>query len=142
MEGRVLLPQVKGLVEMEIFVRSRRRWPWANFLYLTIILGFFLVSPSGKAQEDDDDLGKMARCSWDAPTYGTPVHHYILQVVTLGSADIETTTVNNIMNEYHDVYVEFGLTYKARVAGVDDQNRQGPWSLWTPIYGPRETHEE
>lgn len=127
---------------METFVKPRRGFPWANILYLTILLGMFLVSPSGRAQEEEDGLGKLARCSWDEPTYGTPVHHYILQVVKLGSANIETTTVDNIMNEYHDVFVEFGLTYKARVAGVDDQNRQGPWSLWTPIYGPRQTPED
>lgn len=124
---------------MERFVNSGRGFRLANIIFLTILFGLYLVAPSGKARGDAPP-GKMARCSWDAPTYGTPVHHYILQYVELGGADPDTTTVDNIMDEYLDVPVTFGLTYKARVAGVDSLDRQGPWSLWTPLYGPQEEY--
>jgi hypothetical protein len=124
---------------MERFVKSDMRFPLLNVLFLTILLGLFLVSPSGKARGDAPSE-KPARISWSAPTYGTPVHHYVLQFVELGGADHDTTTVDNILDEFLDVTVTFGLTYKARVAGVDSLDRQGPWSLWTPIYGPKEDY--
>lgn len=80
--------------------------------------------------------GKTSRLSWIAPLGGTPVHHYLVQVIELGAAGSDTTVFNNVTGNYQDVPVEFGMTYKARVAGVDSLERQGGFSKFTPIYGP------
>lgn len=109
----------------------------AKILFLLILLLMLVAALSGRAQTNP--AGKLARCSWDPPTYGTPVDHYVLQVVKLGGSDPDTTLFDEIEVTFKDVWVVYGNTYKARVAGVDSLNRQGPWSLWTPIYGPEWT---
>jgi len=121
---------------MGYFVKSRQGPQWVNSIFLVAILGLFLAALSGKAQDEAPRLVD-ATCSWGAPTYGTPVHHYVLQLVKLGGAAFDTTTFDSIQAESTSLELELGYTYKARVAGVDAQGRQGPWSLWTPVYGPR-----
>ena len=121
---------------MEHFVKSRQGLRRVNSIFLVAILGLVLVALSGKAQ-DEAPRQVTATCSWGAPTYGTPVDHYVLQLVKLGGAAFDTTTFDSIQAESFDLDLELGFTYKARVAGVDAQGRQGPWSLWTPVYGPR-----
>lgn len=116
---------------------SRTLLIWAPFVFLTIIFLLMILAPSGKAQIPNFQ-GKNARCSWDPPTYGTPVEHYVLQVITFGGDDPDTTTYDNITDTFMDVWVKYTFTYKARVAGVDAEGRQGPWSLWTPLYGPEQ----
>ena len=141
MEGAALLPLVKGIVEMGIFLQNRRGAPRVHFFFFLIFQGLIFAVPSGRAQEGYTG-STLARCSWDPPTYGTPVHHYILQVVNV-TYDPDTPVVyDNIMDEYLDVPVLFTNTYKARVAGVDSLGRQGPWSQWTPLYEPDEVPGE
>jgi hypothetical protein len=139
--GRDLFPQVKGNVEMVNFCWTGGALRKSRVIFLLGLAVMATVALSGRAQ-DGPPTGKNARCSWDPPTYGTPVHHYVLQVVELGGASPDTTTFGDITETFRDVWVTFGLTYKARVAGVDAENRQGPWSLWTPLYGPEWTPED
>lgn len=134
-------PKVKGIVDMVNFLKSGRSSLGVNILFLVIVLGLFLASPSGRAGNGYDPSTE-ARCSWDAPTYGTPVDHYILQVADVTFDEPATETYDNILDEYFDVPVEFFHTYKARVAGVDSLGRQGPWSLWTPLYNPDAVPDE
>jgi len=75
--------------------------------------------------------------SWTAPTTGSPVHHYVLQLSTDGGPFVtvgSSTTTEYVMD------LEVGHTYSARVAGVDDQGRSGPYSEdsepYTPDFGP------
>ncbi len=75
--------------------------------------------------------------SWNAPSTGSPVHHYVVQLSTNGGAyqpsGTSTTTSINLT-------LTVGSTYTVRVAGVDAQDRQGAYSLpsdpYTPDLGP------
>jgi hypothetical protein len=75
--------------------------------------------------------------SWTPPTEGSPVHHYVLQLSTDGGP---FTTVGSVTGTSYVMDLEIGRTYVARVSGVDDQSRQGPWSEssdpYTPDVGP------
>jgi hypothetical protein len=105
-----------------------------------VLVLLLLLGAANLAQSNDGQPGKIARTSWDPPVSGTPVHHYVVQIVELGGADADTTTYDNIADEFLDSMVFFGLTYKARVAAVDSLGRQGAFSFWSPIYGPREEY--
>ena len=85
--------------------------------------------------------GETSRLSWVAPLGGTPVHHYLVQVIELGAAGNDTIAINNVVETHQDVPVKFGMTYRARVAGVDSLERQGGFSKWTPVYGPEASFE-
>ncbi len=75
--------------------------------------------------------------SWTAPSTGSPVHHYVVQLSTNGgayqAAGTSTTTSINLT-------LTVGSTYTVRVAGVDAQDRQGAYSVasdpYTPDLGP------
>jgi glyoxylate utilization-related uncharacterized protein len=75
--------------------------------------------------------------SWTAPTTGSPVHHYVVELSTGGGAyqAAGTTTTLSI-----SLTLTVGTTYTVRVAGVDSQSRQGAYSLpsepYTPTLGP------
>lgn len=75
--------------------------------------------------------------SWNAPTEGSPVQHYVLQIATDGGP---YATVATVAGTSYTLELEIDRTYTARVAGVDSQDRQGPWSLesdpYTPDVGP------
>jgi hypothetical protein len=75
--------------------------------------------------------------SWTPPSTGSPVEHYVVQVSTNGGpyASAGTTTTTSISLTF-----TVGNTYTVRVAGVDAQDRQGPYSApsdpYTPDIGP------
>ncbi len=75
--------------------------------------------------------------TWTAPSTGSPVHHYVVQLSTNGGAyqAAGTTTTTSVT-----LTLTVGSTYTVRVAGVDAQSRQGPYSLpsdpYTPDLGP------
>ena len=71
--------------------------------------------------------------SWTPPTEGSPVHHYILQLSTDGGP---FTTVGSVSGTSYVLDLEVGHSYVARVAGVDDQGRQGPYSADSDPYSP------
>ena len=109
------------------------RLPW--FL-LGCLLFLFLWAGSVPAEE----LTKGARCSWDKPLYGPPVDHYVLELEQiLGDKVVGWELLDWITEEFYLVELEFGFQYRCRVAGVDGDGRQGPWSLWTSLYAPEDT---
>ncbi len=79
----------------------------------------------------------QVEASWTAPTEGSPVDHHILQISTDGGP---FTTVGSVTGLSYTLTLDVGSTYVARVAGVDAQDRQGPWSEesdpYTPDIGP------
>ena len=72
--------------------------------------------------------------SWDPPTTGSPVVHYVLQLSVDGGQTYGT--VATVEDTSVQLELEIGQTYIARVAGVDSQDRQGPWSLPSDPYTP------
>jgi hypothetical protein len=75
--------------------------------------------------------------TWDAPTEGTPVEHYIIQHSVNGGV---FSTVGTAQTNTFVLEATVGDTHRIRVAGVDDQSRQGPFSEpsdpYTPDLGP------
>ncbi|MEZ4389132.1 MAG: fibronectin type III domain-containing protein [Candidatus Krumholzibacteriia bacterium] len=71
--------------------------------------------------------------SWAPPSEGSPVDHYVLQLSTDGGP---FTTVGSVTGTSYTMELAVGSTYIARVAGVDAQDRQGPWSLGSDPYSP------
>jgi glyoxylate utilization-related uncharacterized protein len=75
--------------------------------------------------------------TWTAPSTGSPVHHYVVQLSTNGGAyqSAGTSTTTSIT-----LTLTVGSTYTVRVAGVDAQSRQGVYSQasdpYTPDLGP------
>jgi len=71
-------------------------------------------------------LGENVTYIWTAPTTGTPVVNYVVQI-SIDGAPYEY--VGDAASETYTFYAEALLTYQIRVAGVDAQDRQGPYSV-------------
>ena len=85
---------------------------------------------------------ERAVCSWDEPTYGTAVVYYVVELeIKLGET---LQSVERV--ETAELYYEFDMitpyVYRAHVAGVDAEGRQGPWSIWTAPYTPEALPED
>jgi hypothetical protein len=75
--------------------------------------------------------------SWTAPTTGSPVAQYVVQQSIDGGA---FTTVGTSTTTSYVLAATVGHAHRIRVAGVDAQSRQGPYSEasdpYTPDLGP------
>lgn len=69
----------------------------------------------------------QVRATWNPPTTGSPVVMYTLEVLEDGMPFVvaETPDTTYVFTAQH------GVPYVARVLGTDDQDRDGPWSLWS-----------
>ena len=71
---------------------------------------------------------------WTPPTTGSAVHHYVVEYsANAGStwAQVAAPTTNSV-----SLSLTVGGTYIVRVAGVDAQSRQGPYSAHSDPYTP------
>lgn len=99
---------------------------------MTVLLGaLFALSLLGALPAAAQTVQVTA--SWTAPTEGSPVDHYVLQLSTDGGP---FTTVGSVTGTSYTLDLDVGSTYIARVAGVDAQDRQGPWSPESDPYSP------
>ncbi len=80
-----------------------------------------------------------AEYTWTAPTYGTPVHHYVVQILV---NDVDTLTIDPVFSEQYTVDVIYGNKYLVRVAAVDAAGIQGGYSSWAVPYTPELTPPE
>jgi hypothetical protein len=71
--------------------------------------------------------------SWTPPTEGSPVDHYVLQLSIDGGP---FTTVGSVTGTSYTLDLAVGQSYVARVAGIDAEDRQGPWSEASDAYSP------
>ena len=70
---------------------------------------------------------------WTAPEYGTPVDHYIAQLLV---NDVDILTIGPLLSELARVEVVYGNKYRLRVAAVDAAGTQGPFSVWSAPFTP------
>lgn len=72
------------------------------------------------------------------------MHHYILQLeISVEGKVVETRTVGldrSITSEEYLFQLQHSNTYRVQVAGVDDRDRRGPWSPWSPSYQPADSN--
>lgn len=75
-------------------------------------------------------------CTWDRPDSGSPVQFYELEITDV-DATVDTLLAVPAQPGVAQTYVfegDYLRRYIARVRGVDDQQRRGPWSGYSPIY--------
>ena len=93
-----------------------------------ILLAVTLGTGSASAQTESE-----ATAAWRAPTFGTPVAHYLVQLsVNEGDWATIATPVDTVCT----LIVTEGNSHRVRVAGVDAEERQGPFSQPSAVYIP------
>lgn len=101
-------------------------------LLATIVLLVAFVTAAAAYQVD-------VTCSWTPPTEGSPVVTYVLEISENGGPFVQVATTEAPQTSV-TLTLESWTTYVARVAAIDAQDRQGPWSEpsdpYTPDYGP------
>ncbi len=120
-----------GSKKMENKFRSTG-WKVLLAVALISVVGFgtALVQDNKNA---DDQSAPEAEFIWTAPTTGSPVDHYVAQVLV---NDIDTLFFDSLPAESILVPVVYGNKYNVRVAGVDVNDIQGPMSIWSVPYTP------
>ena len=71
--------------------------------------------------------------SWTAPSTGTPVEHYVVEHSINGGQWTQIDTTND--NSY-TLSASEGQSHQIRVAGVDSEDRQGPFSVASDPFMP------
>lgn len=113
---------------------------WKVFLAVALVsvvgIGTALVQENENA---DEQIAPDVEYTWTAPTTGTPVDHYVAEVLV---NEIDSYLIDPVHGESIMLPVQYGNKYQIRVAGVDAANIQGPMSIWslpyTPELGPPE----
>lgn len=72
--------------------------------------------------------------TWTAPTTGSPVDHYVVQHSVDGGAWV--TVATDVTETTYVLSAEYDHQHQIRVAGVDAQGRQGPFSEPSDPYTP------
>lgn len=114
---------------------SRRLWyglAAAVGVILLATLAFFLA----RAGRDGDEFATSV-VRWQAPDSGAAVVSYQLRIQEIGAATEDTFQVaaqSGPQQSFAFTRARPGHEYRACIAGVDAQGRQGPWSAWSPIY--------
>ena len=96
-------------------VSSSSRWIMVGLVALT------LSATQVMAQTEVE-----ANAQWGAPTYGTPIEYYVLQHAVNGG---EWVTIASPVDTEYTLMVTEGDSHQIRVAGVDAEERQGPFTL-------------
>ena len=103
-----------------------------NTSHTIVLLALFLVGAAAAQAQTTPN----ARAIWGAPTYGTPVEHYVLELSTDEGAWQEVGTTAGLQ---YDLTLAEGHSYRIRVAGVDADGHQGPYGLPSESYTPSVT---
>lgn len=88
-----------------------------------------MVMPGAAAAQDV----MSTSFQWTAPTTGSAVDHYVVQHL-VGNGD--WTTVGTTDTNSYTLDLTVGVIHTLRVAAVDAESRQGPWSLPSDPYTP------
>jgi len=88
-----------------------------------------LIAPGHALAQTSVDV----QYAWTAPTTGSPVDHYLVQHSADGGSWVNLGNVNELT---YTLSAEYGVSHQIRVAGVDAQGRQGPFSQPSDPYTP------
>ena len=114
--------------------KNSRSIAWKVLLAVAVVsvvgIGTALVQENKNA---DELSAPETEFVWTRPTTGTPVHHYVAQVLV---NEIDTLFFDPVPNESILLPVIYGNRYRIRVAGVDANDIQGPMSIWSLPYTP------
>jgi hypothetical protein len=99
-----------------------------KFTMFAVLLAAILPAASAMAQTEI-----AVSYTWTAPTTGTAVEYYVVEHSVNGGqwTQVDTTTENS-----YTLNATLGQSHQIRVAGVDAENRQGPFSNASDPYMP------
>lgn len=100
-----------------------------RFPGLIVTVGLLLIALSGTAQAQEE-----VTYTWTAPTTGSPVDHYVVQVSVDGGPFV--TENDAVSGNTYVLTAQYEHEYVIRVAGVDGSGRQGPYSASSDPYMP------
>lgn len=107
-----------------------------NFLFPTVVtlLGAVaLVAGVRTCVFAEEDAVEIWRYEWTAPTTGSPVVKYAVEVSVNGAV---TDTIFVVGATTVEIEVKAVTDYTIRVAGIDAANRWGPWSAPSLVDSP------
>jgi len=97
-------------------------------IFVTLLaLAILVLCATAQAQE-------VVNYTWSAPTTGSPVSYYVIQHSEDGGAWV-TVEDSQSTNTYM-LTAAYDVEHRIRVAGIDDQHRQGSWSVASEPYSP------
>jgi hypothetical protein len=102
-------------------------------LLITTMTGCPRTDKPGIEDNTEAVVSMTVTCSWTPPTKGPPVHHYILEVEDTAGVKFYFYTTTSKSK------IKFTIDrsrVRARVAGIDADDHQGPyseWSRWWPV---------
>lgn len=105
----------------------------AVFLALTLAAGALAGGALAQPESGLDDPENRAEAMtfvWTAPTTGSPVAKYEVQIRQGGAASTDITNREVFTTEV-TFPVDWMTLYEVRVRAVDAANRAGPWSIWS-----------
>jgi|GEM_PF-1824614 len=105
-----------------------RNLPLAKIALAAFTLATLMVAGSALAQTE-----VQVNYTWSAPSTGSPVDHYVVQHSVDGGG---WTQVASVSTNSYSLTASVGQSHRIRVAGVDDQDRQGPYSVASDPYEP------
>ena len=102
-----------------------------NILPISVILTLLVTAmmATGAAAQTTTDLNYQ----WSAPVTGSPVDHYIVEHSVDGGT---WTQVGTTTTASYTLTAAYGQAHRIRVAGVDADDRQGPYSDPSDPYTP------
>jgi hypothetical protein len=101
-------------------------------LVLLAAVAFFL----SRGEQGEDEFGTSV-VRWQAPDSGATAVSYQLRIQEVGAATEDTFQVvaqPGPAQSFAFTRARPGHEYRACIAGIDAQGRQGPWSAWSPVY--------
>lgn len=97
-----------------------------KIVVISITIAAFVLLLGATASAD-------VKAEWGAPTTGSPVEVYQVELQANGELVASYETTETILIIPQDVF-QVGTPYVARVRGVDDLGREGPWTPWSEPY--------
>lgn len=116
---------------------AKAKGPNKSRLLGIVVLATVVAIAGAVLVQANTEQNRMAapsvRYTWSAPATGSPVVSYKAEVMV---NDRDLLVFEGLQDESVSIQVDYGNKYLVRVAGLDAQNKQGPWSIWSLAYAP------
>ena len=116
---------------------ASRRWLIVSAgVVVLVVAAVAFVLPRGETSATSDAF-TTAFVKWQAPTTGATAVSYVVRIQDLQDASEDTFHVAaqaDAEQSFAFTQARSGHEYRACIAGVDAQGRQGPWSGWSPVH--------
>lgn len=104
-----------------------------GFLVFVSLCGLILALDGNNPVQSEIASAPAVDYNWTAPESGTPVHHYVVQLLI---NDVDIVTVDPVFSRTVRVDVIYGNKYMVRVAAVDANGNWSSYSSWSVPYTP------